>query len=203
MQLANFILLAVWWDAHIIRWVVWVGLVLLTVALLLLIRTRWGQQPLGKCVVLSLVAHVLIAIYMTTVNIVTATSDSTEGEGVQVAIQDSSQQESTEELPAAEPWDALTGEAPTPIDAAELAPLPEAPALEPVAEPQRAAPGEALQAVGALPEVAPRDESAGAAVGGQERAGGAPDDQAAGGDRNQRTGRGRIDRPGTAAGAAD
>ena len=61
-------------DAQLIRWVVWVGLVMLTVTLLLLIRTRWGQsQPLGKCVVLSLLAHMLLAIYISTVNIVTAT----------------------------------------------------------------------------------------------------------------------------------
>ena len=43
------LLFAVFWDAQIVRWVVWVGLVVLTVALLLLIRTRWGQsKPLSK-----------------------------------------------------------------------------------------------------------------------------------------------------------
>ncbi len=81
------ILLAVFWDAQLTRWIVWVGLVVLTIALLLLIRTRWGQsQPLGKCVVLSLLAHLLLGIYTTTVNIVTATVGSPDGEGIQVAL---------------------------------------------------------------------------------------------------------------------
>src|SRR5512134_1293746 len=62
MHVANAILIGTWWDAQLARWAVWGGLVLLTVALLLLIRTRWGQQPLGKCVVLSLLAHLLLAI---------------------------------------------------------------------------------------------------------------------------------------------
>ena len=80
---------AVLWDAQIVRWVVWVGLVVLTVALLLLVRTRWGQsQPLGKCVVLSLLAHLLVGIYTTTVNIVTETVGSPDGKGIQVALID-------------------------------------------------------------------------------------------------------------------
>lgn len=42
----------------------WVGLAVLTVALLVLMRTRWGQaQPLSKCVVLSVFAHILFIAY--------------------------------------------------------------------------------------------------------------------------------------------
>lgn len=49
----------------------WLGLASLTVALLVLTRTRWGQsQPLRKCVILSLLAHVLLVGYATTVQIV-------------------------------------------------------------------------------------------------------------------------------------
>ena len=105
------LLLAVFWDAQIVRWVVWVGLVVLTVALLILVRTRWGQsQPLGKCVVLSLLAHLLLGIYTTTVNIVTATVGSPDGQGVQVALIDSS---SGETNPGAPPlWDSLSGQEP-------------------------------------------------------------------------------------------
>jgi hypothetical protein len=77
------------WDTQLTRWIVWGGLVVLTVSLLLLIRTRWGQsQPLGKCVVLSLLAHLLLGIYMTTVNIVTATVGSPDGDGIRVALLD-------------------------------------------------------------------------------------------------------------------
>jgi hypothetical protein len=88
MDIANTLFpLAVFWDTQIVRWVVWVGLVVLTIALLLLVRTRWGQsQPLGKCIVLSLVAHLLLGIYLTTVNIVTDTVGSPDGKGIQVAI---------------------------------------------------------------------------------------------------------------------
>jgi hypothetical protein len=41
-----------------------VGLAVLTVALLILMRTRWGQaRPLSKCVVLSVFAHLLLVGY--------------------------------------------------------------------------------------------------------------------------------------------
>jgi len=49
----------------------WAGLAAFTVTLLVLMRTRWGQdRPLRKCVVLSFLAHVLLAGYATTVQIV-------------------------------------------------------------------------------------------------------------------------------------
>ena len=64
-------LLAFAFDAQMLRYVVWSGLVAVTVTLLVLMRTRWGQSnPLGKCIVLSLLAHLLLAIYTTTVHIV-------------------------------------------------------------------------------------------------------------------------------------
>jgi hypothetical protein len=52
---------------------VWAGLVVLTLLLLALMSTRWGQsQPLGKCAFLSLLAHLLLGIYSTTVPMVHA-----------------------------------------------------------------------------------------------------------------------------------
>ncbi|MBN1590956.1 MAG: hypothetical protein JW888_15690 [Pirellulales bacterium] len=48
----------------------WAGLAALSITLLVLIRTRWGQsRPLRKCLVLSLLAHLLLAGYATTVQI--------------------------------------------------------------------------------------------------------------------------------------
>jgi hypothetical protein len=42
----------------------WTGLALLTVALVLLMRTRWGQtKPLSKCIALSVFAHILFLAY--------------------------------------------------------------------------------------------------------------------------------------------
>ena len=54
-----------------ITWlIVWLGLAALTIALLLLTLTRWGQsRPLRKCAMLSLLAHVLLACLATTINI--------------------------------------------------------------------------------------------------------------------------------------
>ncbi len=42
----------------------WVGLAVLTVALLILMGTRWGQaKPLSKCIALSVFAHILFITY--------------------------------------------------------------------------------------------------------------------------------------------
>ena len=42
----------------------WVGLGALTVSLLILMRTRWGQaKPISKCVALSVFAHILLFGY--------------------------------------------------------------------------------------------------------------------------------------------
>ncbi|MBM4090854.1 MAG: hypothetical protein FJ276_15735, partial [Planctomycetes bacterium] len=44
--------------------VIWAGMAALTIALMILMRTRWGQvKPLSKCVVLSVFAHVLLLAY--------------------------------------------------------------------------------------------------------------------------------------------
>ena len=133
-------LLAVFWDAQLIRWVVWVGLVVLTVALLLLIRTRWGQsQPLSKCVVLSLLAHLLVGIYTTTVTIVTETVGSPDGEGIQVALVDSTGAGSLEGQPTvSEPWNAATSpDASESFGRTDLAPVASLPELPTTAEPER------------------------------------------------------------------
>ena len=71
-------------------WIVlWLGLTLLIIALIVLMRTRWGQsQPLGKCAVLSLAAHLLLAIYATTVQIVAASAGRPHPDEMQVALVD-------------------------------------------------------------------------------------------------------------------
>jgi hypothetical protein len=71
-------------------WIVlWLGLTLLIIALIVLMRTRWGQsQPLGKCAVLSLAAHLLLAIYATTVQIVSASAGKSNADEMQVTLVD-------------------------------------------------------------------------------------------------------------------
>ena len=52
--------------------VLWLGLATLIVGLIVLTRTNWGQShPLRKCAALSLLVHLLLAAYATTVQIVT------------------------------------------------------------------------------------------------------------------------------------
>lgn len=44
--------------------VIWIGVAVLLLALVVIARTRWGQsQPLSKCVVLSVFAHLLLFLY--------------------------------------------------------------------------------------------------------------------------------------------
>ncbi len=51
--------------------VLWLGLVLVTLTLMALMVTRWGQsRPLGKCMALSLLTHALLATYAMTIEIV-------------------------------------------------------------------------------------------------------------------------------------
>jgi len=58
-------------NLELVVGLLWAGLAALTVAMLVLMRTRWGQsRPLRKCVVLSLLAHLLFVGYATTVQIV-------------------------------------------------------------------------------------------------------------------------------------
>ncbi len=44
--------------------VIWGGLVALTISLLILTRTRWGQsKPISKCIAMSVFAHLVILVY--------------------------------------------------------------------------------------------------------------------------------------------
>ena len=55
--------------------IVWLGLAVLIVGLIVLTRTNWGQShPLQKCAAMSLLVHLLLAAYATTVDIVAAGS---------------------------------------------------------------------------------------------------------------------------------
>lgn len=87
----------------------WVGLALLTIILLVLMRTRWGQsQPLRKCAFISIMAHLLLAGYATTVKIVAVSSASPEAPAVVVRTVDramvasEAQQETAKPL---KPWE--------------------------------------------------------------------------------------------------
>jgi hypothetical protein len=67
----------------------WLGLAALSVAILVLLRTQWGNsQPLKKCIVLSLLAHLLLGIYATTIEIVGSGLGPARGEGIHATFWD-------------------------------------------------------------------------------------------------------------------
>jgi hypothetical protein len=111
---------------QVIWGLLWLGLVLVTLALMALMVTRWGQsRPLGKCVALSLLTHALLATYAMTVEIVAAAPRE-----ILVRANISDDLPSEIEAPAAQtgkskgqapdkPWERLARPAPaTPHDAA-------------------------------------------------------------------------------------
>ncbi|HEY4313734.1 MAG TPA: hypothetical protein VGN12_30105 [Pirellulales bacterium] len=68
---------------------VWTGMAAITVALFVLMRTRWGhEQPLRKCVVLSLFVHLLFIAYATTVHIVRSHPGRGRGHGTAIKVTD-------------------------------------------------------------------------------------------------------------------
>ncbi len=155
-----------WYDPRLAQWAVWGGLAVLTIALLGLIGTRWGQRPLSKCVALSLLAHVLLGIYMSTVSVVSAPSEGRLGDGVHVtlaegllaaeanaAVFDQAQR-------PAENWDAIQGALAPQITAPLLPAASDPPPLAMLAEPQRdATPIASALPLAALPSLPLAEEA--------------------------------------------
>ena len=103
------------------NWVVialWTGLAAFTLTFVVLLFTRWGQsKPVQKCVVLSLLAHLLLVGYATTVKLVYAHPGSDEEEQeqiIRVSFDDGpAPQTATSEATALDerPWERLLHEA--------------------------------------------------------------------------------------------
>jgi len=105
--------------------VLWVGLAALSITLLVLMRTRWGQsQPLRKCLVLSLLAHLLLAGYATTVQIWSAGPQTAGEPTMQVSLADA-ESPSNPASPQPKPWERFVEDdvarppllTPAPVDA--------------------------------------------------------------------------------------
>jgi hypothetical protein len=99
--------------------ILWAGLASLTIALLVLMRTRWGQsRPLRKCTVLSLLAHAMLGCFFTTVKIVSVSSGPADDDPISISL--ASGDSETQQVALANreressPWDspAIRSEAP-------------------------------------------------------------------------------------------
>ncbi|MDX1963430.1 MAG: hypothetical protein SFX18_09775 [Pirellulales bacterium] len=67
----------------------YVGLALLSLAVMVLMRTKWGQtQPLTKCIGLSVLAHLLLALYAMTIEIVHSPAGASVGQGIHATLID-------------------------------------------------------------------------------------------------------------------
>jgi hypothetical protein len=166
---------------QLIFWLLWAGLAALSLAMVVLLWTRWGQsQPLVKCLVLSLYAHFLMFIYSTTVEL-SLSLPGVEDPPMNVALLD--QNEADDESSSAgersdTPWEELLHDAvPQPViddaERAELDPLrelpresltrpdvlPDTPALEHMALSQVNQPDPQLQADAPRGTNAPRKEA--------------------------------------------
>ncbi len=87
----------------------WLGLALLTIALLILMGTRWGQvKPVWKCVALSLLAHVLLGGYAYGTKLIFTAPSIPQGEPIAlkvVELGESTSNPTSHEIEQVEPWD--------------------------------------------------------------------------------------------------
>ncbi len=99
----------VWQATHMtLGMALWVGLVVLTIVLLVLMRTRWGQvAPLWKCAVLSVFAHILLGVYAWTTQLVFVAPHPPASETFSLTVVDPDEEnESTDNATTkTRPWD--------------------------------------------------------------------------------------------------
>ena len=126
--------LLAYWGLPTFTWaVMWSVLGVLTVVLLVLLRTRWSKaKPWRRYAALSLWVHVLLAFAAMTVRIVTGPPDSGEGETIRVSVLPAAvvEEEAQEQEPIEE-WQLPSEQL---VVAPDLAPL-EPPTVEPVEVP--------------------------------------------------------------------
>jgi len=116
----------------------WAGLGVFTIALLVLMQTRWGQsRALLKCTVLSLLAHLLLLGYATTIHIV-ADLRAPEEQSFRVTFVEGSAQAATPKpaFPREEkPWEQFPAESVVEPPLSEPQPQEPPPATEPERRP--------------------------------------------------------------------
>ncbi len=108
-----------WFTSRTMGLAMWGGLAVLTVSLLILMRTRWGQaQPLSKCVVLSVFAHVLFMGYAYGTKLIFDVPPREEEQVLKLGVIDANLDFEAPDAPvdALQPWDRLASEAASPAD---------------------------------------------------------------------------------------
>src|SRR5215212_8390673 len=74
-------------SVQLAYWLAWAGSLALSIALVVLMWTRWGQsRPLQKCAALSLFVHLMLAFLTMTVRIVVGDGGGGGGGGAGVPI---------------------------------------------------------------------------------------------------------------------
>ena len=107
-----------WLSARTLGLILWGGLAVLTLSLLVLTRTRWGHaQPLSKCVVLSVFAHVLFMGYAYGTKLIFDVVPQLREEVVQLAVIAADRKTQFMQAPAdaLQPWDRLASEVASPV----------------------------------------------------------------------------------------
>ncbi len=107
----------------------WIGLAAITVTLLVLMHTRWGQShPLRKCLILSLIAHALFATYATTVEIAFVQRSAPHEKTIRVAVIDTTGEipqsppaAGSHSTPDLKPWETFSDEPAAVTEPSELA----------------------------------------------------------------------------------
>ncbi len=111
----------------------WGGLAVLTLSLMVLTRTRWGQaQPLSKCVFLSLYAHFLLGGYAYTTRVILDVPRPAPEPVMKLTyVSASAQEPQSGHAPQAQPWERLAADAPMQPDLAQPERQEAAPPVEP------------------------------------------------------------------------
>lgn len=74
-------------SVQLAYWLAWAGSLALSVTLIILLRTRWGQsRPLHKCAALSLLVHLILAFLTMTVRIVAGDGGGGGGGGAPIHV---------------------------------------------------------------------------------------------------------------------
>lgn len=100
-----------WHATHMsLAMALWIGTALLTLVLLVLMRTRWGQvAPIWKCVVLSIFAHILLGAYAYGTHLIFVTPRTPSADPFSVTMHDADEppEAEDEETTQSRPWDEI------------------------------------------------------------------------------------------------